>query len=250
MGCDIHFYVEKRVNGKWETADKWVPNPYADESDDPVERQRKVVEDHIYSGRNYDLFAILADVRNGRGFAGGATGDGFVPIAEPRGLPEDVSPLVADESDGWGGDGHSHSHFTVAELMQYDWTQTTRHEGIVNIHEWAKFRLRGKPDSWSGMVAGQNVAILAPGQFEEAWQAVRANRNIDIHHAPYWVFRETPDVVADMVNLLGPNLSLFCQVSWVEPYFVSAGEFLSQTMPKLWRIGKPEDVRIVFWFDN
>ena len=47
------------------------------------------------------LFAILAGVRNGYGFAGCDTGDGFRPIAPPRGLPGDVSPEVAEEARRW-----------------------------------------------------------------------------------------------------------------------------------------------------
>lgn len=78
MGCDIHFYVEKRINGIWQTADKWS----ADLDDD---RPYVDYDDRFYRDRNYDLFGILADVRNGRGFAGVTTGEGFVPIAAPQG---------------------------------------------------------------------------------------------------------------------------------------------------------------------
>lgn len=67
MGTDIHLFVETRVNGVWELR-----------SDAPR-----------FSGRNYNEFAILAGVRNGTGFAGCDT-DGFAPIAEPRGLPDDM----------------------------------------------------------------------------------------------------------------------------------------------------------------
>ena len=72
-------------------------------------------------------------MRNGYGFAGIDTGDGFVPIDDPRGLPDDISPLVRKEAEHWEGDGHSHSYFTLKELKEYNWTgQTTKLRGVVN----------------------------------------------------------------------------------------------------------------------
>lgn len=45
-----------------------------------------------FDNRNYDLFAALADVRNGVGFAGVKTGKAIEPIAMPRGIPDDADP--------------------------------------------------------------------------------------------------------------------------------------------------------------
>ena len=42
----------------------------------------------------------------------------------------------------------------------------------------------------------------------------------------------------------------YCQIEWEEPYHKSAGQFYNKTMPALRALGKPEDVRIVFFFDN
>ncbi len=107
-------YVEVRKNNKWEKVGQvfkgW---------------KEGILSDQPYHGRNYDLFAILANVRNGRGFAGIKTGEGFNPISEPKGLPEDVSPEVKQSSDDWDVDGHSHSWHTVADLINYNWHQET-----------------------------------------------------------------------------------------------------------------------------
>lgn len=111
MGCDIHLQVERRVNGVWER----VPHPlrpcddeyctdgkYNEKTPNPDRHG----EDHFHCGgtgsymtdfyhdRNYDVFGILADVRNGRGFAGSDTGDGFIPISLPKGLPPDLSDEI------------------------------------------------------------------------------------------------------------------------------------------------------------
>ena len=96
MGCDIHLYVERRqADGSWELV-----------SDD---------EGDFYDGRNYDMFAIFAGVRN-RG--------GWNPISKIRGIPPDASPgyleIIADALDL---DVHSHSYLTYEDLTGYDWTQ-------------------------------------------------------------------------------------------------------------------------------
>ena len=66
MGTDIHAVVQHKVKGKWVT--------YAEG----------------YPHRRYDVFAVMANVRNGRGFAGCILNDGLKVISEPKGLPEDA----------------------------------------------------------------------------------------------------------------------------------------------------------------
>ena len=68
MGTDIHSIAQVRRNGNWETVAISVCG-------DPC---------------SYNTFAMLANVRNGRGFASIRTSDGFPYIHEPRGLPADL----------------------------------------------------------------------------------------------------------------------------------------------------------------
>jgi hypothetical protein len=131
MGCDCHFYVEKWTSSnnyegprdlsedrnqklnevledtpthfRWVSADKWVNDdgnwevPYNSE---------------YYRGRNYGLFSILADVRGHQ-----------VPIDKARGIPDDASTGYKYICEQWDGDGHSHSYFTLEELLEVDWCQ-------------------------------------------------------------------------------------------------------------------------------
>ena len=114
MGCDIHFYVEtQNENGEWVSADRWTKD---DDGETYV-----AFQDAFYPGRNYNLFSILADVRNGIGFAGVKTGDGFEPISMPRGVPADACQEYKNQVSNWDGDGHSHSWYTLNELIDYDW---------------------------------------------------------------------------------------------------------------------------------
>ena len=77
-------------------------------------------------GRSYDSFAVLAGVRNGVGFAGIDTGDGFKPISKRRGLPEDRH-LRNKENYGEYG----HSWLLVSEILAYDWEQKTKKRGWI-----------------------------------------------------------------------------------------------------------------------
>jgi len=156
MGCDIHLFVEVRKKGKWVLApgqvgkcrwckgtkkirnlvkveakkgetdpagqplsDGWEesgkPRPcYCTDKEEGGGPGPGKSWESYYHERNYDLFAILAGVRNGVAFAGSPTspypeGEKFKPIDEPRGLPPEVSEVVAKQSARWGEDGHSHS---------------------------------------------------------------------------------------------------------------------------------------------
>ncbi len=240
MGCDIHLYVEKRTsaNAKWQSADKWTPD------EDTPKRKRVAYKDEFYGGRNYNLFSMLADVRNGRGFAGVKTGAGFQPIAAPKGLPEDCCALVQAESDGWDCDGHSHSFLTVAELMAYDWTQTTTLCGDVSGVEYAEWRRWRKengqgPESYCGSCHGQAIRHISPDEMDK----VVSKAEKEIEHLRGMGSKWT-EALAEKVG------NYHTQVEWTEPYYRAAEEFLSSTLPRLWRLGTPENVRIVFWFDN
>lgn len=235
MGCDIHLYVEKLGPNGWESADNFKPDP-----DEPG-RMSVDYEDRIDTGRNYGLFAILADVRNGRGFAGVRTGDGYEPISPPRGLPDDTCALVRAEHEAWGADAHSASYFTVSELLAYDWTQTTTRCGWIELDEYERWdrwdRKQGEsPNEWSGMVAGREIVHL---QDEQAQALLTELRKL---HGAAWQ--------AEKARILAANSGAHVFAEWVQPYYKVCSKFLSETMPKLWRFGASHKVRIVFWFDN
>lgn len=241
MGCDIHLFAEKRVKGKWVTADTW--EVYEDDDDTP---KRKIVpyQKSFYHGRNYNLFAMLADVRNGRGFAGVKTGAGFNPICEPRGLPDDVTPEVGMEAASWAGDGHSHSWLTVQELLEYDWTQTTTLEGdlhALDFERWERYdRSRGEyPESYAGAIMGRDIKRMDEDRLRELIAKKKADLDARGVRGDAWE--------EEMQKEFGNIITHSC---WEMPYHKCAKTFLSECLPKLWRLGPPADVRIVFFFDN
>ena len=215
MGCDIHFYVEVLDEGGLWIHHNWREDCYnrdedgriiyyQDEEEDgirvwPSMDYDKYFKHPLYVGRNYDLFAILANVRNGYGFAGCDTGDGFNPISEPRGLPYDVSPEIREESDYYGIDGHSHTWFTIQELLDYDWDQVAILRGVVTVEQAEEYRRSGKkPETYCGWTN-------APG-----------------HE----------------------------QIEWEEKYRDCVSHFYNSILSELKKLGDPDKVRIVFWFDN
>jgi len=76
--------------------------------------KRWIVIDEPYSGRNYSLFSKLAGVRS--------YGESD-SISDERGIPEDASLFYQIKVSQWMGDGHSHSYFTLRELLDYDFSE-------------------------------------------------------------------------------------------------------------------------------
>lgn len=86
MGCDIHLYTEIKIDGDW------------------------YCYGHPNVPRNYDLFALMADVRNE---------DGAIhAISKPKGLPANTS-IVARHALA-NPDLHSHSWLSAHELVLLD----------------------------------------------------------------------------------------------------------------------------------
>jgi len=213
MGCDIHIYTEKWIDGEWQCIDKKYKNEDAEEYDTP-----KYNREPIYSSRNYRLFSILADVRNAFDIE---------PISYPKGLPDDVSDFVKEWSADWGVDGHSRSFLTVQELLDYKWNKPIDnfggyiHDGYYD--EWAE--KRGAPVGWCGYVGGRDVIRIT----EKDYLKVRNKGKLDPSKY-YYVFVEWSETPAEVV-----------------------GSFYTKTIPQLKELcDAPDysDVRIVFWFDN
>ena len=145
MGADIHVFLEKKttINKEsiWVNIDYWQKNPYYDGVD---EYEREYEHVPVYTGRNYELFNILAGVRG--------SGDGM--IEEPRGLPGNVSETTKEESDRWSLDGHSHSYFTLFELKEFlEKNPTTAYSGMVKPEDAEKIdKGEGTPNMWAGWV--------------------------------------------------------------------------------------------------
>ena len=112
MGCDIHMYVERRNDKYGGGKTEWVNGDYFS-IEHPNKPECAISQQDLWGERCYDLFAVLANVRN-RGY-----GEAYPYIDEPRGLPDDVTEYVKQEYDSWCIDAHSCSYFTLKELVEF-----------------------------------------------------------------------------------------------------------------------------------
>lgn len=167
MGTDIHAVFQAKRNGKW-----------VDIRSEYDER------------RHYMLFAWLADVRNGFGFAGVPTHDPVRPISKPRGLPrgmtedhETTDEVYAsnwrsrfrDEDDQknviWLGD-HSWSWLTADEILAATVPAVLR-TGIVEMELFKNWDGVSEPERSFGGISGPRVVVSTPDTITKKTSHVR-----------------------------------------------------------------------------
>lgn len=263
MGCDIHLFVERRENAEspWRpllvehACTGWWHERAPEERKGECYSCKGTGIEGGYNHRNYDAFAILANVRNGRGFAGVETGDGFEPISEPRGLPKDLSPellAIHERDNGPPGDDidydahdrsyedakrlygrgsfgdHSFSWLTLRELNECDWSRVTHRSGVVGVAEARAFLEKGSPGSWCGGVNGRSVVHISN---EAMFALVRGGYEPPKEHTAQ---------------------SFYTRVRWPVTYAQAAGYFHSGFLPALrdHATSGPDNIRIVFGFDS
>jgi hypothetical protein len=205
MGCDIHLHVEiKKKEHEWQMATKeltlhdW--------------REKAVLDQPWYSDRNYALFGILAGVRS----------NDIEPIAQPRGIPDDVSYEVDKEKSGYGVDGHSHSYLTLAELLAYNWDQILWNLTDVWVpeKEYSEAQQEGRnPESW----VDYDLSKIAPDE-----KFVKTSFSITAREAAGKEFMEFIQELEKLARQLR----------------ITSEHADGRHRPD------PNRVRIVFWFDN
>lgn len=138
MGCDIHVHTEKRVI-KSDGTEVWINtdcfkcnewkivykidnnSTYGDSDEDDL------LIDYPYKGRDYKLFGILAGVRT----------DPENIIAEPRGLPDDVSDVTKNQyNEDWC---HTPSWLTLKELFKYKQKFDQKRTIWIKESDWNKY---------------------------------------------------------------------------------------------------------------
>jgi hypothetical protein len=207
MGCDIHLWAEVRKDGQWEKVGRIWPNSRWTEGntieDEPEQGYYwgPMTDQPYQGGRGYGLFGILAGVR----------ARDMVSLGKPRGIPPDASTeyrRLAERSTDW----HSHSWWTVAELIAWPcWQMPAGFEKDMDDPVWRKqYALH--------MEAGKRKAEMTEEEKRAGSEA----------------FGELVDRIPQRI--------------WTAADY--AGPFYRETIPRLLDLGAPEDVRIVFFFDN
>lgn len=230
-------YAEVKIRNEWRTVGNIFDYEYHDPegptiifaySDGEENEHNKIYTMEPYGDRNYELFAILADVRNRYGIK---------PIDEPRGLPEDVSRYIKKRSDKWGVDAHSHSWMNLADLDSYNWDATYTDSGFVDVRGYKSFKEKGSPNQWCQGASGARVEHITNKEMDNI-----VNATIPLGD---------PRVLSGDIPFGDKHYYTHVTWQWTRAY--TAGSFYTDTIPALRALLDKkgvEDVRIVFWFDN
>lgn len=254
MGCDIHIIAEVKENGTWrKNTDKLFVNPYyiSDEKLKEIQEknpdytksdwQEEEFQLEPGSGRNYDWFAVLADVRNGRGFAGIRTGAGFDVIAQPKGVPADCCDEWKEYVKQWDCDMHSTSFLSIDEFDAFDWNQVTMKYGVIPLSVYKELRDSGNsPESWSGGISGPNIIVIDT----DIADRIIAGENIELQASDYFGKPQGEKKPASEFDVYVGYEWPVLYKDWFEHNIKTIVEPLRELSKKY------EDARIVFGFDN
>ena len=217
MGCDIHTSVE-RLEGKPDPSWVLLPPPEIELYYYPDSMNKPALGEFWYWGRNYSLFTFLAGVRDDAAYAGKANRC----LDLPRGVPADASPEYRKLVDDWGPDGHTHSYFTLRELVHAPYDEMTFLESaMVDDHY---------KDGGTGRAA--EFARRSTAAADTDWSFL--------------------DETGDPMMCQGTNQRGFQRVEWTVSGRSYVGEEWFKTLDRL----KPltfddgSDVRFLFFFDN
>lgn len=262
MGCDIHLYAEAKTPHGWQCIQppRGGPRDQTPKAPYRIEHEHDLAADlePWFSDRNYDLFSMLADVRNEPG--------GPVPIFPCRGMPEDTCPEIAAMFDQWGVDGHSHTHFTVAELRAYfdrmkDRTYTDH--GVVDGKTFEHLQSTGeRPTMWSKSILGHGIVTVTEQMYRSIQHLVKHDKTANRWRENQTVlravdapshFRGIPNRF-DMLSREGKPApdeqglySIYVQTMWARRY--ECPSFLA-LLDELSAYGPEDSIRVVCWFDN
>lgn len=184
MGTDIHTVFQAKRNGKWED----IPSKFEE-------------------NRHYFLFAWLADVRNGFGFAGIPTHTAILPISPPRGLPadfqidEDTHSLPKEvfeqtwragyrdsEEDTaiWMGD-HSFSWLSADEILSAATPKGVLRTGVIPLAYYESWDKESQPEEWSGGISGRGIVVSQPSEISPATTHVQVEWFAPTNELSYFI---------------------------------------------------------------
>lgn len=239
MGTDIHAGIEYQENGHWRAL--VFPNKYYGEYDDEPEHTAR-----LNLNRDYQLFALLGDVRNSHGFAGCDTGDRFDPITSNRGLPDDITSecketaCTGDHSETWVG---------LQELLDFNWQQVATRRGIVDpiqFEKWDRLKSwRPQPDEWCGDVSGPQIVHISEDEMRAYVKGV-------VNGARGAEWDQAIQRLKEEYNF-GSPMRRVARITWRLSYAECGKQLWTKILPHMLKLGKEHgygNVRLVMNFDS
>lgn len=129
MGCDIHMIAEQRDRtGLWEPMLVPMFKNRSFRENDLIDHWNEPYQFEPYDDRNYELFSVLADVRNSWD---------ILPISKPRGYPDDLHVFSKWLLDEWVFAEHSPTWLALDEVLDYNWDVPSKYGHYKTLRESA-----------------------------------------------------------------------------------------------------------------
>ena len=207
MGCDIHLYIEYK--------NKMVAFDGYKDSWHSFGKQ-------INPGRNYAMFALMANVRN-------HYSDGKLPVlVEPRGMPEDVGYIAKDDNQMYISEDEGDNYVTMETANR--WVESGSSK-FVNNQE-------GKP-TWVTDPDAHSHSWLTTSEFETI-----INNYLELESGWHKERVDTHNKMVAKENIQPSSWMYAPPAMNDEPEY----QVVLASMKGFEEVGY--DARIVFWFDN
>lgn len=134
--------------------------------------------------------------------------------------------------NSFAGALNNNSYCTLAEVLGYDYTRTTKKRGVVGATEyalWVKRGRKGSPSAWCGGVSGMSVRNVTNEEMDKLIAQGEAGPD-----------RQTKS----------NDLSYHTQIVWETTYRDSPGQAWFAFLEACKTLGDPTRTRFVFGFDS
>jgi hypothetical protein len=157
------------------------------------------------SEQSSDAFAILCENYRMRGE--------FETILPQRGLPQDLSPQLAQECEQWKDESWAHQWYLLSEILAFDWDQPVRMK-----------------------------QALAPCEYVPR---KRAGQLIETDPAMERLITEVGEEAA--ARFLWGQECPIATVSYFSTYREEGSNLITFDVPHLLKLGEPDKVRVIVW---
>ena len=206
MGCDIHLYIEYKSK-KTEF--------------DGYETKWQSSGGRINPGRNYAMFALMADVRN--------YGDNKLPVlVKRRGMPDDATYSTADDNRMYISEDEGENYVTMETAE--GWVKSGSSK-FINDNE-------GKP-TWVTQPDWHSHSWLTTSEFESV-----LNKYLELETGWHKVRVEEHNKMVKEENIQPDSWAYAPPSINDEPEY----QVVLASLKRFEELGY--DARIVFWFDN
>lgn len=251
MGCDSHPCIEVYSRGAWRL--RYCRGAFyrQREKQGLSYEEMDALKSSYYKAldrRNYTLFAILADVRNFDG--------AIAPLFPGRGLPENAAKRTFKEIPE-DGDYHSHTYFTLGELLDTDWDAQAGPAFSVCIYaaDYMAWKEAGKVPDYADESPENHDDSTREVTEEEMLMLLLANtpKQLTKFKVTPWVarLRAAAKRKGEPVPPEAPRVRSgpYIRVTAPRTYRQLVPDFVD-VIPAMKELGDPENVRVVIAFDN